>query len=364
MPGHDIIVVGTSAGGMDALKRLVRGFPRDLPATIFVVQHLSPHMPSILPQTLARTGPLPAEHPSDQQTFERGHIYVAPPGAHLLLERDRMLLSAGPRENRHRPAIDPLFRSAAVAFGPQVIGVVLTGALNDGTAGLRAIKQRGGIAVVQDPHEAFNSSMPESALAAVQVDACLPLADISGYLARMAREPAPPEQDYPVSSALQLEVDIDAQRPGADLARRRLGVQSLYTCPDCHGPLWEIDDGDEPRFRCQIGHAFTSEALMVSQADAVDAALWTALETLEQRAQMTEQMASRARQSQRPNAARYFESQARDTREKIQTLRHLLLRGGLRETLVNERFAPASDGANEPAGAPEGASAGDEVSAG
>ena len=364
MPDHDIIVIGTSAGGLDALKRLTGGLPPDLPAAVFVVQHLSPHMPSILPQALSRAGPLPAQHPTDQQAFEYGQIYVAPPGAHLLLERDRIRLTAGPRENRHRPAIDPLFRSAAVAFGPRVIGVVLTGALSDGTAGLCAIKQRGGIAIVQDPREAFNPSMPENALASVGVDACLTLANMPDYLARMARQPAPPEQDYPVMPALQLEADADAQRPGADLVRRRLGTTSVYTCPECKGPLREINDGGQSRYRCQIGHAFSSEALMASQADAVDAAVWTALETLEQRAELAEQMAMRARQNQRPNAARYFEAQACDTHHKIETLRRLLLHGGLRETLINERIEPASNAAGKLVDQAADEAAGDEVDVG
>lgn len=347
MPGHDIIVIGTSAGGLDALQRLVKGFPRDLPAAVFVVQHLSPHAPSILPIVLARAGDLPAEHPADGQKFAPGHIYVAPPGAHLLLERDHIRLAAGPRENRHCPAIDPLFRTAALAYGPRVIGVVLTGALDDGTAGLLAIKQRGGIAVVQDPDEAFNASMPANALASVAVDACLPLAEIPAYLARMAREPAPPEQEYPVTPMLRAESDIDGLRPGAHLPSDRFGAPTLYTCPECKGPLREIDDGAQVRYRCMVGHAYTSEALMASQADAVDAALWMALETLEQRARVTEQMATRARQQQRINAARSFEAQADDTDLKVQALRRLLLGGGLREALIDERFAMGSEASGE-----------------
>jgi len=331
MRGHDIIVIGTSAGGVDALKRLVQGFPDDLAATVFVVQHLSRHASSYLPNALTRAGPLPAEHPRDGRRFERGHIYVAPPGAHLLLEHERMRLSAGPEENRHLPAIDPLFRSAAIAFGPRVIGVVLTGALNDGTAGLWAVKQRGGIAVVQEPRDAFNPSMPESALAAVDVDACLPLADMPAYLAQMAREPAPPERDFPAWPELKLETEVAMGQSASD-PEQQPGVQSLFTCPTCKGPLWEVNDGRLLRYRCQIGHAFTSDALMVSQADAVDAALWTALETLEQRERMAERMAARARQDRRMHAARYFEAQARDTSHKIETLRQLLLRSGLRES--------------------------------
>lgn len=347
MPGHNVIVIGTSAGGLDALKRLVKGLPCDLAAAIFIVQHIARHTPSYLPEALTRAGPLPAEHPKNGQRFERGHIYVAPPDAHLLLERERMLLSAGPHENLHIPAIDPLFRSAAVAFGPRVIGVVLTGALNDGAAGLWAIKQRGGITVVQEPREAFNPSMPESALAVVQVDACLSLDDMPAYLIKMTREPAPPERGYPVTPTMRLEMDSAQGRPINGSAGQQPGMHSLYTCPTCRGPLWQMDEGGLLRYRCQVGHAFTSEALMASQADVVDEALWTALETLEQRARIAAQMAARSRQDRRMQAARYFEAQAHESSRKVETLRNLLLRGGLRESNI-ERADPESEPTDGP----------------
>ncbi len=347
MPGHNIIVIGTSAGGLDALRQVVKELPRDLPAAVFIVQHVLRHTPSILPTLLTRAGVLPAEHPVNGQPFERGHIYVAPPGAHLLIERERIRLAAGPRENRHCPAIDPLFRTAALAYGPRVIGVVLTGALNDGTAGLRAIKQRGGLAVVQDPAEAFNASMPESALAYVAVDACLPLAEIPRYLVRMTREPAPPEQDFPVAKTLRVEANIDGLAPDTHLEGDEVGIRSDYTCPECKGPLREIHDGKLLRFRCRVGHAYTGDALVDSQADAVDAALWTALETLEQRAEIAGKLASRARADGHELSATSFDAQGSDMARKIRTLRDVLLVDGLRDAPTEARSHEAEAQASE-----------------
>ena len=175
MAGHDMVVVGTSSGGVEALMELCGGLPEDLPAAVFVVVHFPEGAPSVLPSILNRAGPLKAVHPEDGDPIENGRIYVAPPGLHLLVERGRVRLVRGPRENLHRPAVDPLFRTAAVAYGPRAVGVVLTGARDDGTAGLLAIKRRGGVAVVQDPDDALFSGMPQSALEYVDVDYCLPL---------------------------------------------------------------------------------------------------------------------------------------------------------------------------------------------
>ena len=208
MPGHDIIVIGASAGGVEALKVLVAGFPHDLQATIFVVLHLSATGPSILAEILTGAGLLPAPQVVKGEIIAPGHIYVAPPDHHLLVEQGHVRVTRGPKENRFRPAVDVLFRSAAYAYGPRVIGVILTGALDDGTAGLWAVKDRGGLAVVQDPQEALHSSMPQSALRHVSVDACLPLAEIVPMLVQLVGEPAPMEGVHPVSKKLAIETPI------------------------------------------------------------------------------------------------------------------------------------------------------------
>src|SRR5690348_4386832 len=207
-PGHDIIVVGASTGGVEALAQLASDLPETLPAAVFVVLHLPPQAPSHLPQILARYGPLPASQPRDGEPIHHGRIYVAPPDFHLMVERGRVRVVRGPRENRHRPAIDPLFRTAALAYGPRVIGVILTGALDDGTAGLYAVKQRGGVAVVQDPRDALIDSMPRNALEYVAVYHCLPLREIAAPLTRLAHKPAPPEKK-PASAQILVEAAID-----------------------------------------------------------------------------------------------------------------------------------------------------------
>ena len=190
-PRRDVIVVGASWGGVDALKQLVAALPADLAASLFVVLHLMPESKSLLPQLLTRAGPLPARHPSDEEAIERGVIYVAPPDCHLMLERGKVRLSGGARENRCRPAIDPLFRSAARVYGRRVVGVVLTGAQDDGTAGMLRIKAAGGVTIVQDPAEAFCPDMPRNALARVEIDYCLPIAAIATTIAALATEPTP-----------------------------------------------------------------------------------------------------------------------------------------------------------------------------
>ncbi len=213
MTTHDIIVIGASAGGVEASMKLVHALPADLPASVFIVLHIPPGSPSLLPQILSRAGSLPVTQPEDDTPIEHRHIYVAPPDRHLILEKGRIRIVLGPEENRHRPAVDPLFRSAALVYGPQVIGVILTGALDDGTAGLIAVKQRGGIAVVQDPNDALYPSMPQSALSYVNVDHLLPLSHIGPLLAQLSHEKSIAAPEAPVNDIMQQEVGIATMKP-------------------------------------------------------------------------------------------------------------------------------------------------------
>ena len=324
MHGHDVIVIGTSAGGVEALTKVVSGLPGDLPAAVFIVMHVAEHTPSALPAILRRACALPVKHPADNDPIAHGQIYVAPPGAHLLVEQGRIRLTAGPRENGFRPGIDPLFRTAALAYGPRVVGVVLTGALNDGTAGLLAIKRRGGVAVTQDPQEALVPSMPASALAYVTIDQCLRLADMPAYLTAVAHDPVAPGSDNPAPEAMQMEADISGLRPMRRIDGDCVGQHSVFTCPECKGPLWEVHDGPLLRFRCNVGHAYTSDALLADQAHAIDDALWTALETLEQRSTIAARLAERSRAQGHHGAAGRFEHQASEMEDKIRTLRDAL----------------------------------------
>ena len=325
-PGHDIIVVGASTGGVEALAQLVSGLPDDLPAAVFAVLHLPPQAPSHLSQILARYGPLPASQPRDGEPIRHGRIYVAPPDFHLMVERGRVRVTRGPRENRHRPAIDPLFRTAALAYGSRVIGVILTGALDDGTAGLYAVKQRGGVAVVQDPKDALIDSMPRNALEYVAVDHCLPLRDIPALLTRLAHEPAARET-LPASGEMLVEAAIDEAKVTAMGNENPVGTLSAFTCPECRGPLWEIRDGELLRFRCRSGHAFSSESMIAGQSEALDEALWAAFNTLNESAILSERLAAEAHARGHTYMAHRMTERAREQRTRASVVRAVIGEG-------------------------------------
>lgn len=328
MPTHDIIVVGASAGGVEALMTLVGGLPEDLPAAVFVVLHISPEASSVLAKILQRAGQLPAHTAEDGAPIRRGHIYTAPPDHHLLLTEQAMRVVRGPHENRHRPAIDPLFRTAALAFGPRVVDVVLSGALDDGTAGLLAIKRRGGIAIAQDPATALFPGMPQSACTYVDLDWCLPIPDIAARLTELATtEVQMAEGAFPVTDDMQFEADLVGLDPAASAATQHPGTLSSYTCPECNGPLWEIQDGELLRFRCRVGHAFTAETMMAGQADVIEEALWVALNTLEESTQMYQRMADDAQRRNLGVLAKRFVRHLEETKRRAKIIRHALRLG-------------------------------------
>ena len=328
MSNRDVVVIGASSGGVEALRRLVAELPADLPATVFVVIHLPEGASSVLPKILNRAGPLPAVHPEDGQEILPGHIYVAPPDHHLLVDAGRVVLARGPKENLHRPAVDPLFRSAAVDYGDRVVGVVLTGARNDGTAGLLAVKRRGGVAVVQDPEDAQMPFMPESALTYVDVDHVANLREMPGLLEHLVLEPLPDGEVIPLPKDMEREARVarGELRPPEDLAQT--GGPSPFSCPECHGPLWEIQDEGLTRFRCRVGHALTFETMLDEQAGAIEDALYTALNTLQENAGISTRLAKSSRERGREGAAAHFESRADDARRKAEQIRRILLAGG------------------------------------
>jgi two-component system, chemotaxis family, protein-glutamate methylesterase/glutaminase len=331
MAGHDIIVVGASAGGVEALSALARGLPKDLPAAVFVVLHISPQTPSILPTILSRVGALPASHAVNEEKIEHGRIYVAPPDHHLLVERGYVRVIRGPRENRYRPAVDPLFRSAALAYGSRVVGVILTGALDDGTAGMRALKAGGGISVVQEPREALYPGMPRNVIENVPVDYRLPLAEIAPLLVRLASEEIEQEEGAStVPDDVKTEARIAEQQMDATEmleSVQKLGEVTTFTCPECHGSLWELHNGELLRFRCHVGHAFTAESLVVEQSEELETALWSALRSLEEKVMLTRRMAQRAHDRGLTKAAVSFEARTREAERHAEVLRHLLLNG-------------------------------------
>ena len=330
--GRDIIVVGASAGGVQALCHLVEGLPEDLPASVFVVLHVAPHGHSALPAILSRSGCLPASHPGDGEPIEPGRIYVAPPDRHLAIDGGRVHLSRNASENGHRPAVDVLFRTAARAFGSRVVGVVLTGNLDDGTEGLAMIKRCGGVAVVQDPGEADYPGMPESAISNVAVDHVLPVAEIPALLDRLIREPRPAE---PADCGHDFEEEPDSMGVSSeqDNGNKELaGKPSGLTCPECGGALFQKKNGQPVHFRCRTGHAYSPESLLAKQSDTFQAALWAALRSLEENSALARRMEKRARDLGNATSSRRYEQRAREADAHATLLRSMLQQGGAEMT--------------------------------
>jgi two-component system chemotaxis response regulator CheB len=324
MPTPDIIVIGASSGGIEALRTLVSELPASFPATVFVTQHMGSESPGILHLILERAGPLPALTPNDKQTFSPGHIYVAPPNHHMLVEPGRICLSRGPKENRFRPAIDPLFRSAAQVYGPRVIGVILTGSLDDGTSGLWVVKRMGGIAIVQDPAGALFPSMPLSALRHVDVDYVVPLAEIPQLLTRLTQTSVEATGVYDVPDNLEIEVRIAKQEPGIDLDVRNLWDASSYTCPDCHGVLLQLEEGGRLRFRCHTGHAFSPDTLLATLTEAVEESLWSTVRTIEESVLLMRHLAKHTLTTD-ANFAEEFTKKAEQAQNRADVVRRAIL---------------------------------------
>lgn len=309
MNNRNIIVIGGSTGATGALKQILVGLPADLPASIFIVTHMPPYSNDILSNVLNGVGPLPVSRADDGAAIERGHVYVAVPDHHLLIEDGRIRLGRGPRENMARPSIDPLFRSAALWHGPRAVGVILAGTLDDGASGLAAIKQCGGVVVVQDPCDAIADEMPASALRATEVDACVPVADMAALLAKFANEPAGTEVHCPPGIRVDVEIAAGGRIDGNRL--REIGDPSPLTCPTCHRTLSEVHDKRPLRYRCQLGHAYTAAALEREQGD-VDEALRVALGVIEERAELVRRMARDARETSRMVVAEMYDARSRD----------------------------------------------------
>jgi two-component system chemotaxis response regulator CheB len=314
----DIIVIGGSAGSSGVLKQLLGDLPVDLPASVFVSTHIPAHSPSLLAEVLGTRASLPVSQARDGQPIEPGKVYVAAPDRHMLLMDGTVRLGVGPRENMVRPSIDPMFRSAALSYGPRAVGVVLSGMLNDGASGLHAIKSAGGTAVVQHPIDAEVDQMPLAALEAVDVDHVAPAAGLGQLLASLAETNA--GLYHAPSDELRLEVEIAAgARLGSDKLRQ-LAMPSPLSCPDCHGVLSEMKDSRPLRYRCQIGHAHTAETL-AANIDEVDEAIRVAMRVMEERVTLVERMALDARQTGRAAVAELYEARAEEYRRYASTLR-------------------------------------------
>jgi two-component system chemotaxis response regulator CheB len=309
--GRDILVIGASAGGVHAVLSLAGGLPRDLPASVFVVVHSTPHFPSMLPDLLTRCGPLRAAHPLHGEEIVRGRIYVAPPDTQLLVRPGYVHVVRGPKESGHRPSVDALFRSASAAYGGRVVGVVLTGYLDCGTAGLLSIKARGGTAIVQDPREAEVPDMPRSAVEHVPVDHVLPLAEIPPLLSRLTREPFVPVPRQPPLVPLG---ELEGDEPG---------VPVDVVCPLCQGALSLAELNGFQWFRCHVGHTFSLESLAIEQGEEVERALWAAVRALEESAAITRRVHAGASGDHRHR----LEEQERAHARHADVIRHILLNG-------------------------------------
>jgi two-component system chemotaxis response regulator CheB len=322
--GRNIIVVGTSAGGLEALDQLVGQLPAGLAASIFIAQHMAPHNSGEpLLRRLSRHKAFRPKLAEDGDRFKPGRIYIAPPDNHLLVKEAKVLVTKGASENRHRPGIDPLFRSAAVAHGARVIGVVLTGMLDDGTAGLIAIKQCGGVTVVQDPKDAAYSGMPLSALDNSNVDFCVSLAEMGSLLTTLV------SQRHGKSKAVPSDIRTEAliaERVLSDVSQvNGLGDQVPYNCPGCGGVLWEMDTAGEKRYRCHTGHSYTGPTLLASQSEKIEELLWISLRMFEERKNLLVSMTKSARTAARKRLARV---QAKETQGYIERIRGMLLEPG------------------------------------
>lgn len=327
-PTHrDIIVIGGSSGSIEPVKTMVKGLPTDFPASIFIVHHVSPDHDSYLGEILTRQGNLPAAMAVHGEAIRPGRIYVARPDYHLIIEQGYVRLWRGPKENHSRPSINPTFRSAAKAYGSRVIGIILSGFLDDGTAGLIAVKVKGGLAVVQDPEDADHNDMPRSALRYIEADYVVPAARIAPLLVELTREDiaktgATAMGEPADKHSLQVKQDIAAIETG-----QKTNALTMIVCPDCGGPMWEFRDKEFKHFQCRVGHKFSPESILANHAETLERALWVAVRTLEERSSLTREMANVARHTSSEQVTQKFESESEEAARNAEIIRHMLING-------------------------------------
>lgn len=322
MTGHNIIVLGASAGGIEAVSDLLVQLPEGLAAAIFVVIHLSSESPSMLATIFDRRTPLKAVEAKNGEEIENGYVYVAPPDHHLLIKDSIMLTTRGPKENRTRPAIDPLFRSAASEYGSRVIGVLLSGMLDDGVSGLNAIKNNNGITIVQNPEDALFSDMPQRAINTVKIDYTLPVSKMGALINKLVNDPV----NGKPNPSDELKNEIEIAKTGTYNSHYEPNPGPVYTCPECNGPLTEIKDGNLTRYRCITGHAYTAANLLAQQNEVFEAALFAALRILEERANLLDRMSNDNPPKMHSNTYTDLKRKADDARKHAKVIRDIILK--------------------------------------
>lgn len=365
MAKRDIVVIGSSAGGVYALQELVGHLPADFSGSVFIVQHLAPYATSLLPAILSRCGPLEVRHPYDGERIQPGHVYIAPPDHHLLIEKGneqestgqpdsgqgQILVRKGPKENRFRPSIDALFRSAAYSFGSRVIGVVLTGLLNDGTSGMWTVNRLGGVSVVQKPDDALYASMPESVLEFVDVNYVVPLADIALLLSQLTQETAPEQPNllldtlpdsFPEASEMnriKTEIDSAAQISPFERGIMTMGDLTPLTCPECSGSLVSFREGRLIRYRCHTGHSYTASTLLADVTKSIEDTMWKSVRGLEESIMLLDQAADELTKAGQLEAAARYRTQAAEASDRSNRIRELIF--------TNEQLAVDGSPASE-----------------
>lgn len=318
--------MGGSMGSFSVFKTIVAGLPEDLDASIFIVWHMSPDIRSLLPDVLNRSGKVPAREARDGERIEPNRIYVAKPDHHLMIDGDKVRTTRGPKENRFRPALDPLFRSAAYSYRQRVIGVVLSGGLDDGTSGLWTIKHYGGVAVVQDPNEAEAPSMPENAMRQVAVDHVVRVEQMADLLVRLSSETVETsEVVMKDEKQLATEVRIAQEDNAFESGIMEFGELSPYTCPDCHGTLTKLRDGKRLRFRCHTGHAFSPDALLEALTENIETSMWNAVRGIEEGIMLLDHMGRHLSEEKRSDLALLYFQKAREARDRANVIRESLM---------------------------------------
>jgi two-component system chemotaxis response regulator CheB len=327
MEKRNIIVIGASAGGFEALKRLVGDLSPDLDAAIFIVWHMPADIKGVLPQVLNKQKTLMAAHAVDFEPVVFNRIYVAPPDRHLVLDKGIVRVTRGPKENRFRPAVDPLFRSAAFSYGPRVIGIILSGALDDGSAGLWTVKKRGGIAIVQDPVDAEVSSMPENALQSVDVDYRVPVAEMGSLLQKITEEEIEdvkdPDMEENKRTGAEVNIAIDGTAVVGGLLQ--FGQLTPYACPECHGVLSRIKEGNIVRYRCHTGHAYSVDSLLTSITEKVEDSLWNAIRGVEESVILLNNLGDHFAEINQPKVAALYFKKAQEAESRIKLIRQTVL---------------------------------------